>query len=370
MKVIVKASEFALPASEILSYVEPTILSYIKGFNEKPLLKAYVVASNEELVTPGFEAGYDGPTELSFSKEAVADVYEKIKPGNPIYYDHWEDSPKEKERETVGSVVGKALKKIGNKIYAIVVGFFNEDNEELALEHDSVSMEANWVIEPDGSVKSISEFDAVAIVPNQDKPAFKTAKSIGVVKAKDMTTPTSLDWHTLEAEFRKMKGLASQVSDPNEMIGDLQWSETGEPILTGVDKKYVAKAVELIKKAVEKAKSQKDPGITEKLAEYESLKKEIGMLKAKPMLLEKAKERKLGDEFVSFIEKRIERFKPSENIEESIKDFLDDKALDFADIYKQSTKEITKPDRQETKPTLDGEITDYNDPKQNPFLED
>jgi len=368
MKISIKASSMALTRDEILSMVEPSILSYIKGFNKEPFLKAYIVAYEDDNIMPGFEATYTGPKILKFTKEAVKSVYEKVKSGVRIFAEHWRVSPEE-QRDFVGTIVGKGLKEIGGKLNSIVVGFFDSKNEILAKDHDSISMESNLQIEPDGTVTGVDDFEGIALVPQGEKPAFNKANTIGAIKATEMSTlePKSLDWHTIEAEFKRMKGLPSQVSDPIETIGVLDFNQSGDPILTGVDKKYAAYVASLVKQAIAKTSESKNPEMEKIVSEHAVMKKKLSLYESKPALLDKAKQANLGDGFVKYIETRLDRFKPGDNLEQSMIEFIEDKKLDYSDLVKNSGTDVSLP---ASTGNTSGQITDYNDPKQNPLLED
>ena len=372
MKALFNAVEMQLTREEILAMVDPKILEYIKGFNEEPYLKAFVVAGEGE-ATPQFDSEYKGPKVIKFTRDAVKACYDKIKAGLKVFSEHYTEDPDEFGRSEVANIVGKRLMNIGGQAKAVVVAFFNKVNESIGEMANAVSMEADLEVDYATSlVSSILGMDAIALVPEGQAPAIPSAKQIGAIRA-SMTTETKpntgLDWHNLEAEFRRMKGLPSQVSDPVETIGDLDFNQDGKPILNGVDKKYAAYTARLIEKAIEMKSKSFAPELDQVKSERDEMRKKLSQYESKPKLLEAAKAAKLGEDFVKYIEARVERFKPTDDLDVSIKEFIEDKKLDYSDFVKASGKSPNLGADEKLDPIGD-DITDYDDPEQNPFLKD
>jgi hypothetical protein len=347
---------------EVLSVVDPQILKYIKNSNKSPLLKAYIVA-HEGVATPSVQGE---AVMIQFTRDGVSKVYAKMETGKPVYMDHADGE----NRKVYATVVGKGLTEIDGKLSAVAVLYFDRDQEQFGIDHNYVSMEVEFMPDKNGNINDVVSFDGIALVPKDKKPALDNARAVATLKATKLTKgyfdmSETLDWHQLEAEFRKRRGLASQISDPTEMIGDITFDEHGNPILTGMDKKYTSHVADLFKKALEK-KSQPYSKMLEKLkSENAELRKKATLLDIKPQLLDMAKQAKLGKEFESFIEKRIDRFKPTDDIEESMREFIEDKKIDYRELTKDR-KSIgvggndPEPDEEE--------VIDYNDPKNNPLL--
>ena len=360
----------SLTDEEIRSMVAPEVLDYIKSSKEKPLLKAYIVAHEGE-VSPNFEEGYTGNRVLKFTRKAIKSVFESIKTGVSFFYDHYKVSPDE-PRKSVAKVVGKSLREIGDKLTTVIVAFF--EDEEMA-KYNSISMEADLQLEESGNVSDVLSFTGVALVPFGEQPAFPNANSLGSIRAinnnskgtkmsKFIENSGGLDWHAIEAEFRRLKGLPSQVTDPEEMIGQIELTADGRLIATGKDKKYSQYVVGLVQSAIEKSKKDTNPDIDNIKKERDELARKVAQYEVRPKILDKAKSMKLGDQFVQYIEKRVDRFKPiGENLESSIDEWLEDKKLDYSDAAE--LRKATQPDTSDQ--TLP-DPTDYSDPRNNPLL--
>jgi hypothetical protein len=372
MKVLFALSQnMTLSNEEIKAMVDPSLLDYLRGETKRPLLKAYVVAHEGE-ATPQFTDGYVGERILKFTKDSVSRVFDAVKVGVKFFYDHYKKSQDE-ARTPVASIVGKSLRMVGDKMSTVIVAFFKD--EQFAT-YDSISMEADLEIDSDGTVSNILDFSAVALVPNGENPALPMAKSVGQVRANNnklskgqfkMNDTVSLDWHTIEAGFRQLKGLPSQVTDPEEMIGRIEVTADGRLIATGKDKKYSDYVAKLVDQTVQEKLKGVNPEIEKIKSERDALAKKVTLYEVKPRVLDKAKEYKLGDGFVDFVTKRIDRFKPNENdIDGSIVEWLEDKKIDYSDMAKSSNT-VSTPAGQPANTTPADEI-DYSDPKNNPLL--
>lgn len=370
MKARITANTITLSRDEVLSMVEPGLLKYLKADNPKPLLKAYVVAHEGE-ASPNFEAGYTGAKVIKFTKESVSKVFSKINEGVKLFFDHYKEDPTE-PRETIAEVVGKSIREVNGKLSSVIVAFFKTQKEDMA-KYESVSMEADLEIGTDGTVQDVLDFTAVAIVPDGKKPALSGANALATIRAnnkdskgKFMSETASLDWHILEAEFRKKNGLPSQVTDPEDMIGMIEVTQDGKFITTGKDKKYGQYVAQLFEKTLAKKTSPLEPKLIEVQNERDQLARKLAIYEAKPKIIQKAKEAKLGDDFVHFIEKRIERFKASDDIDASINEWIEEKKLDYQDLYKP--EDVKGTPSSANKPTVDPLEVDYSDPANNPLL--
>jgi hypothetical protein len=373
MKVLFALAQTStLSPDEIKAMVDPSLLDYLRSETKRPLLKAYVVAHEGE-ATPQFTDGYTGNRILKFTRESVGKVFEAVKVGVKFFYDHYKKSQDE-ARTPVASIVGKSLRMIGDKMSTVIVAFFKD---EQFASYDSISMEADLEIDESGNVSDILDFSAVALVPNGQDPALPMAKTVGQVRAnnnklskgqfKNMSDTISLDWHTIEAGFRQLKGLPSQVTDPEEMIGRIEVTADGRLIATGKDKKYSDYVAKLVDQTVQEKLKGVNPEIEKIKSERDALAKKVTLYEVKPRVLDKAKEYKLGEGFVDFVTKRIDRFKPNENdIDGSIVEWLEDKKIDYSDMAKSSNS-VSTPAGQPANTTPADEI-DYTDPKNNPLL--
>jgi hypothetical protein len=218
------------------------------------------------------------------------------------------------------------------------------------------------------------DFTAVALVPMGENPAFPGASALGSIRAfisKEQKmnfnqAVSGLDWHTIEAEFRKMKGLPSQVSDPEEMIGQIEVTADGRLIATGKDKKYAEYASKLAQSVLEKSSKSANPEIEQIRRERDELKRKVTLYEVKPKVIDKAKSMKLGDAFVDYVQKRLDRFKPSDenNVDASIDEWLEDKKLDYSDLATSGQSGTQPPQGEQTVSNPE----DFLDPKNNPLL--
>ncbi len=178
MKFIAKLQQMA--SSEILSIIPKDVYDTIKQADPHPLFRAYVIGHEGEAT--GTEVGV-GKRVLNYFSSAINKIWETLKYGTKIFHGHNIDSSHE-GRQSIGEVVGKAIKTIQNKVNAIAITYIYPDYRDLPL--DIASVEVDVRINPDDNVHDIDVGDVTGIVLGNsaiDKPGFADATLLSQIQA-------------------------------------------------------------------------------------------------------------------------------------------------------------------------------------------
>lgn len=178
MKFSAKLQQMA--SSEIIDIIPKDIYEDIKRKDAHPLFQAYVVGHEGEI--EGTVVGY-GKKILHWFSSAINKLWEKLKYGTKIFHGHNVDSSHE-GRQSIGEVVGKAIKTIQNKVNAIAITYIYPEFRDLPL--NVASIEADVQINSDDSVHDVDVGDITGIALGNskiDKPAFADATLLSQIQA-------------------------------------------------------------------------------------------------------------------------------------------------------------------------------------------
>jgi hypothetical protein len=178
MKFTAKLQQMA--SSEILSIIPKDVYDNIKQRDEHPLFQAYVVGHEGEAT--GYMVGV-GARVLNWFSSAINKIWKKLKYGTKLFHGHNTDSSHE-GRQSIGEVVGKAVKTIQSKVNAIAIAYIYPEYRDLPL--DVASIEADVRINPDSSVQDVDVGDITGIALGNsavEKPGFAGATLLSELQA-------------------------------------------------------------------------------------------------------------------------------------------------------------------------------------------
>ena len=178
MKFSAKLQQMA--ASEIVNIIPNDIYQEIKRKDPNPLFQAYVVA--HEGGATGKMVGM-GSKVLNCFSSAINKIWEKLKYGTKIFHGHNIDSSHE-GRQSIGEVVGKAIKTIQSKVNAIAIMYIYPEFRDLGL--DVASIETDVQINPDDGIHDVDVGDTTGIALGNsavDKPGFEGATLLSQIQA-------------------------------------------------------------------------------------------------------------------------------------------------------------------------------------------
>lgn len=196
-----------MASSEIMNIIPNDIYDEIKQRDSHPLFQAYVVGHEGEVIAtmPGI-----GQRILNWFSSAINKIWEKLSYGTKLFHGHNVDSSHE-GRQSIGEVVGKAIRTIKSKTNAIAIAYIYPEFRDLPL--NVASIEANIQINPDNTVQDVDVRDITGIALGNsavDKPGFADATLLSQIQA-----------------MAKEMGLLVDISDKWKLVHNL--TRQGEP---------------------------------------------------------------------------------------------------------------------------------------------
>lgn len=310
-------------------------INEIKKKDPYPYFKAFVVCQ-EGPAKPRILG--KGNRLIKFTKEAVHDVFSKLKDGIKLFHRHGEDNS-HKNREELGHVVGATEAVIDGKDSAVFVGYFPQAKKKLAKIQDVCSMEAVWdFLEDAGSMiaTGVSELTGISLGRHETEiPAFDGAVALSEVQAfvseqKEKKMPQETEnfyeregsneaFLRLRAEARKTRAFPHQIWYPEKMLGErkvtesglIQWSPEG-------DREYQSYIEERIIAPIVKERNSILEQLAAKDKEIQNLRRETSAQKVVPMLDKLASERKLSPSILNLAKINSQKISPKDEKEESL----------------------------------------------------
>ena len=169
-----------MASSEIINIIPNDIYEEIKQRDPHPLFQAYVVGHEGEAT--GEIVGM-GTKVLNWFSSAINKIWKKLIYGTKIFHGHNVDSSHE-GRQSIGEVVGKAIKTIKERVNAIAIMYIYPEYRDLPL--NVASIEVDMDINPDGSVHDVNVGDITGIALGNsavDKPGFADAGLLSQIQA-------------------------------------------------------------------------------------------------------------------------------------------------------------------------------------------
>ena len=343
----IKAVLLHMAATEIKAMIPPYYFEEIKRRDPKPLFKAFVVGQEGKA-----EATWVGVGKVvkTWFADAIGKMARKIYSGLKLFYGHDETNQQE-GRQEVGEVAGVKTQTIDNKYSAVIAAYIYPEFKNLPLDVASIEAEIESQ-DIDGDVKAINVGDITGIALGNsavNKPGFPGATLLGELQAfadHSKSTEGGGNMPTLSEikEFVKEEGI-----DPSEVFGRDQLID--DPIVKGYVKAEVQEATTgeyaHRKRTDVKFDEEKKKWEVEKKKyedEVKTLKTEGAKTKATDFFSAKAKERKLDDKQIKFIDAKKSSFVPEdlENLEKEVDKYLDGVLEDYkntAEIFGVKKKE-------------------------------
>lgn len=178
MKFTAKLQQMA--SSEIIDIIPKDVYEDIKQKDSHPLFQAYVVGHEGEAT--GKMVGV-GTKVLNWFSSAINKIWKNLKYGTKIFHGHNVDSS-HVGRQSIGEVVGKAIKTIKNKVNAIAIMYIHPEYRDLPL--NVASIEADIRINEDDGVHDMDVGDITGIALGNsavDKPGFADAGLLSQIQA-------------------------------------------------------------------------------------------------------------------------------------------------------------------------------------------
>jgi len=345
MKILARLQHMA--ASEILNIIPSNLYEEIKAKDDHPLFQAYVIGQEGEA-----NANFVGIGQkvMTWFSSAIKKLWKNLQFGTKIFHSHNLDSSHE-GRESIGEVVGKAVKTIKDKVSAIAIAYIYPDYQKLPL--NVASIEADIVVNSDPDVHDdirdvdVGDITGIALSNSEmETPGFAGATLLSQIQA----FANKKDNGKKDGEKMTLKEIKEAITEGRIQIDELySMDEIGKnkAIQEHFQESGNIKRYERLEKKFEQSEKEwKD-----KEAKFETTIKEIGIegakIKANDLFSKKIKDRKLDDKQVKFITLKKSNFIPEdvENLEKEVDKFMDDtldeqKTID--EIYGEKTEADTE----------------------------
>jgi len=353
MKFLAKLQHMA--ASEIMNIIPNDIYEEIKHKDPHPLFQAYVVGHEGEASA---KAVGIGQKVLHWFSSAINKLWANLKYGTKVFHGHNIDSSHE-GRQSIGEVVGKAVKTIQSKVNAIAITYIYPEFKDLPL--NIASIEADVKLNPDETVHDIDVGDITGIALGNsalEKPAFAGATLLSQIQA--FTEQTQFNEGGKKMNLEEVKTFIKEEGlDPSEVFSIEQLKDDAAMAAYVAEKEKIARSGEFAHR------DRTDVKFKEESAKWEAEKKkkdeEIKKLKVKGAKTEatglfdkKVKERKLDDKQTKFIKAKVEDFTPAdlEKLDAEVDKFMDTLLEEYkstAAIFGHKVKEEKEETKEETK---------------------
>jgi len=370
--------------AEILSLISAKEYERIKKIDDEPEFRVYAIAHEGTAEGKIISAGY---AKQSWFRATIKKLGEKIQEGIKFFHMHSATSNSTDNRQPLGEVVGKGVQEIGKKLYALVAAYIYPEFRDMPL--DIASIEADIVYSKEnGKVKIDDVKDVTGIALGNSaviSPGFAGATLLGCVQAFAKKSSGKGDVMT-KAELKELrKQIEEGEVKPSDLFSEDELTQDPDvqAMVTKAEKKAVTGEYEHRKRtdaAFDKARADWDK---EKKA-LEDKNKELSTsnanLKVGDVLAGLAKERKLDEKQIAFVNKNIGQFevKDAEKVKEEMDTFVTDQLKAYDEVSEIITGKKPEEKSAEKKPgekgtgSGDGEppetSADYEDGKKNDFI--
>jgi len=337
--------------SEIRAMIPPYFLEDVKRRDPKPLFKAFIVGQEGE--AEGSWVGV-GKVVKTWFKDAIGKLSRKIYAGMKLFSGHAETNEHE-GRTQIGEVAGSRAKTIDGKFSAMIAAYIYPEYKNMPFDVASIEADIN-VNDVSGNIHAIDVDDITGIALGNsavDKPGFPGATLLGELQAfangHSKFKKGGGSMPTLE-EIKKFIG--EEGIDPSEVFGRDQLID--DPIVKGYVKAEVKEATTgeyaHRKRTDEKFTEERTKWDKERKKfedEVKKLKTDSAKIKAADLFSTKAKERKLDDKQIKFIEAKKDNFAPEDldNLGKEVDKFMDNMLEEYkstAEIFGHKTDKETE----------------------------
>lgn len=321
--------------AEILTYIPAGKLDEIKANDQNPLFKVFSIA--HEGISNGTVIGL-GKTALRWLQNSVAKIYEKLRPGTALFYDHEPGTNSHKGRTKIGEVISKAKQVISDTVHTVAITYiypeFRKWDLDVASFEGDVTLPENLLNTPTIDPADIGEITGIALGNSAKmQPAFSNATLQGALQMmaengeKKMKRNLQNDIPENLTFAQVLEYVKTQKVQPSDLFGAdaLKEDQTVQGIIKDGNKDtyHQAKRLEIEKAALKDKYDQEKKDLEEKLKN--SLAKNA-QIEAKDLTPEIFKERKLDEISQKFINKKLDKeFKPEdpENTKAELNKFID-----------------------------------------------
>ena len=330
--------------SEIMNMVSTAQYMRIKLSDPKPVFRAYVVGHEGQ--STGTVAAFGqklGSVVKKWYQAAIRKLHDKIDVGLKLFHSHV-DTNEHIGRETIGEVVGRALKTIDDKLSVVIAAYIQPQFRNLPL--DVASIEANiYLTDNDGVYEAdVETVSGIALGSSRvETPGFAGATLLGQVQAFaeksqkiNFGENKTMTLEELKKAIQEGKFKPSDLFDSDGIFADPVIKEQVTERIKNARGYDNRKYEELIDERTKLQEKIKEHETTIGKLQTETAKSQVGTL------FETMKEKRgLDEKEVKFIEKKLSKFEPKEidKIEAELNKYVDDRIDEFTEIRKDIFEE-------------------------------
>lgn len=303
----IEARIFEMAAADVMAMIPASEYARIKQTDDHPEFRVYAVAHEGEskggMSTDGKTIVY---TVKKWARHAIESIAAKMQFGMAIFNLHGNAANDHAGRQPIGEVVGRAVKTIGNTLYALAVAYIKPEYRKQTM--DVASIEADVLFNPQTRNVDVNSVTGIALGDNSNmRPGFPGATLQAVIQEFDRKgdTMTAEDVKEAVKALRlrpsEVFGASELTADPvvNEHVNDRTKGEYAHRMRTDdalkkLQADFDARVAEAVKPHQEKA------------ARYEGI---VIKTTAAQKLASVAKERKLDEKQAKFLTGELEAFK-------------------------------------------------------------
>ena len=320
---------------DIINNIPESKLNEIKEKDNHPVFKAFTIA--HEGVSNGNIIGL-GKTALRWLTNSVEKIYDKLKLGTKLFYNHVDGTNDSKGRIQMGEVVSK-VKQVANGLTNIIaVGYiypmYKDIEVDIASFEGDITLPDNLKNTPTIVPEKIRDITGIALGSSKkSQPAFKNATLQGALQM--MAEGEKQMELTFEEVLKFVKNNKVVPSDLYD-IDMLKDDSTVKNIVKNGNKdtyyqaKRIAEEKETLKTTYEKE-------ITDLKSKLKDININNAKIQAEKMVKDIYTKRKLDDISIKFIDRKITKeFKPEnpEELDKEINIFIDNKIDELTDLRK------------------------------------
>ncbi len=340
---------------ELEEVVDAATLRNLKARDEHPEIRLYSIGHEGEanITLPGV-----GVATFTWIQAAIKQIADRLKTGIPVFDRHTSDTNSHEGRVQIGEVVGKTLKKIGDRLNTLAAIYVYPQFKSRPL--DFASIEAEIEFDHDGHQawpRDIKDVSGIALGNSSiDSPGFPGATLLGAVQAYVQAFGgdfggNKMNQSDVKAAVMELKLSPSDLFSVEDVVADKKVRTNLQEAATRVGRERDTareRIAELENTVAETDKKMKQHTMQSKSATL------LDAVLAEP-------ERKLDDKAKEFVKRNLKTFSTAAEDEDVLKadvgKFVDASVKEYAEEAKFFGVEIDKATADSKVFTLDPSLT-------------
>lgn len=351
MKQYIRAKILNMAQDEIRALIPQDTIDRIKKTDPNPEFRVYCVGHEGEAQPQILDFGTKVSKALTYVKEMVMKIADRIQFGTPIFHSHAGANTSE-GREQIGEVVSKAIRNIGNKVSALAAVYLYPKYRAMQL--DIASIESICVYVPKSATSAdvidVEQVSGIALASSAtEKPAFPGATLLGVIQA--MRGAETMTKEEIKAAIKEGNFKITDIFDATEIV-DSEPAQEAKKKEREYGKRKEKEFNEEHEKVIDLQKKH-----DEQVNRNKELTLKVNTTTSKTLVDASITARKLSEKQKAFIAKNIPAFrsdKEDEELKQDVEKFVDAQLKEFEDTAKLFGVDVSKETPAAGTPPADG----------------